>query len=147
MGQAYSETCRRNKGQRIGPASNYFLIGLVNGLLASEKMAPQEQDALKTWLLDTIGNADRSNIDLAKAPNIFPFVPYCMIKFVEKKNRDPIAYLTIAFGDAASAIKPLIIRTLLTIGTLNPSPPPPTPAMQELKTALIKMGVFSDPSL
>ena len=147
MGKLYAAACRANKGKRVGPYTNYFFLGLMNGLLVSPKTDPKDVETFKTWMMEVVGNANKDNVDLTKAPEIFPYVPFCQIKVVEKRGKDPIAYGTIAFGDQGETLKPLIIKTLQTIGRINPSPPPPTPAMMELIQSLVKVGVIADPTI
>ena len=147
MGKLYTATCRSNKGKRVGPFTNYCVLGLVNGLLVSPKTDPKNQEILKTWLMDVVGNTNKDGLDLSKAQEVFQYVPYCQVKIVDKRGKDPIAYITLAFGDLGNTLKPVLIQTLLTIGHVNPSPPPPTPAMQELKQTLTKMGIIADPAI
>ena len=147
MGKTYSDTCRTQKGTKVGPASNYIFLGLLNGLLSSPKTPPSDMEFLRNWVMDLVGNQAKDGFDLSKAQQVYPYIPYCYLKLVEKRGRDPIAYLTLAYGSAADPIKPYLTRAILAHGTLNPSPPPPTPALLELKKELIKMGVINDPSL
>ena len=65
------------------------------------------------------------------------------MKLIEKTGRQPIAYLTIAFTPKADPLKEVLFRTLTKVGKISLSPPPPTPAMLELKKMLQTTGVIS----
>ena len=106
-----------------------------------------DRTALREWLLSVIGNQDKTNVDMSLAHRVFNYVPYCSVKLVDKKQRDPIAYITIAFTEQGKALKEILVRLFLLVGTQSLSPPPPTPAMQELRKSLQAAGAFQDRDL
>ena len=93
-----------------------------------------------------MGNQTQDDLDFNKIVHIYDLIPYCQVKPVEKKGKDPIAYLTIAFGREAGPLIPIFDRILSTVGLVSRSPPPPTPAMTALKSHLVKIGAYSEPA-
>ena len=52
VGTLYSETCRAQKGKKIGPYTNYCVLGLMNGLLVAPKSDPADVETLKKWMME-----------------------------------------------------------------------------------------------